>query len=128
MATIMAQRVIEKEKLQDILDFIKRKINKNEFNISNRYKNQEFRRKYRFIKKSCFKPILMSLTCDDFNKYDVEDQPDLYGDGAIYIFIKECELINFIGEVEHPRVYIKIKIPNIEGDLPIISFHECEYQ
>ena len=127
MATIMAQRVIDREKLQVILDYIKNKIIKDEFNISNRIKNNEFRRRYRFKNKSCFKPILLDLTCDDFNKCDVEEQPDLYGEGAIYVFIKGCKLINFTGEEEHQKVYIKIKIPNIEGDLPIISFHVCEY-
>ena len=60
-------------------------------------------------KKEQFKPILLSLTCNDFNKRDNEDQPELFGEGDVYIFIKKYGLKNILGVLEYPKIYIKIK-------------------
>ena len=127
MVTRMAQRNIKREELQATLNKIKEKITKDEFRICFRLKNEEFKRKFRLTKKDHFKPMLLNLTCNDFDKCDNEEQPELFGEGMVYIFIKEYRLQNITGMFEYPRIYIKIKIPYIEGDLPIISFHECAY-
>ena len=123
------QRNITRKELQATINQIKEKITKDEFNICPRYKNEEFKRRFRLTKKDDFKPILLNLTCNDFDKCDNEDQPESFGEGIVYVFIKEYRLKNITGMFEYPRIYIKIKIkiPNVEGDLPIISFHECEY-
>ena len=113
--------------LEKDLEYIKTKISNDEFFISSRAKNEGFKRKYRFVQKSDYKRILMDLNSDDFDKYDKEEHPDIYGNGIIYVFIKECDLMNLHGDKELVKIYIKIKIPDKGNSLPVISFQVSEY-
>lgn len=115
------------ELLHEIINSIKEKIRMNEFYISHRTKNEEFRRRYGFTSKKHFKPILLNIEHNELQKIDDEDQPQNYGEGKIYVFIKRCKLSNIYGELEEVNLYIKIKVPNNNSHLPVISFHLCEY-
>lgn len=120
-------RSINIETLKKDMKYIKEKVLKEEYYISKRDKNELFRRKYRFTKKSDYGNILLKLNSSDFSKYDKEEQPDNYGEGIIYVFIKEWCLKNIHGDEENVNLYIKIKIPNEGEHLPVISFHVSEY-
>ena len=123
---IVATSITDKEIECSLLEIIF-KIKSDKFLISSRSKNELFKRRYSFTKRSHYKNILMTLKKNHLDKIGEEDQPEIYGEGKIFVFIKQCELINIHGEKEDVRLYIKIKIPKDKEVLPIISFHVCEY-
>lgn len=47
-----------------------------------------------------------------------------YGLEEVVIFHIECKLVDFHGDENDVKVYVKIK--NKENNMPVISFHECE--
>lgn len=106
---------------------IREKILNDEFKICLREKNLAFTRKFKFIKKAQFKTVLLNLNICDFINSEEEDNPLVYGFGMVYVFIKEIELFNICGEKEKVNLYIKIKVPDIENNLIVISFHICEF-
>ena len=60
------------------------------------------------------------------NWIDDDRNKDEYGEGPIAIFKISKKLINFHGEIEVVKIYIKIKL--LENKIiPIISFHEAEF-
>lgn len=106
---------------------IRKKISKNEYYICSRMKNELFKRKFNFTKKSDFSKILLLLNEQDFLKIENENQSNTYGTGIVCIFLKKYNLYDIHSEKEEVELYIKIKIPNKEMDYPVISFHESEY-
>ena len=123
---IVDNKVDEKVILKNVM-YIRDKVEKDEFYIVSRDKNTAFRRKFKFIKISDYKKVLLNLNVKDYIKSSYEEEPDEHGKGSIHIFLKEDTLYNFHGEKEKVKIYIKIKIPDEEGSLPIISFHESDY-
>ena len=118
-------KISEKVILENVL-YIRDKVEKDEFYIVHRDKNTAFRRKFKFIKISDYKKVLLNLNVNDYVKSSYEEEPEEHGKGSIHIFLKEDTLYNFHGEKEKVKIYIKIKIPDEEESLPIISFHEDE--
>ena len=75
---------------------------------------------------SAIKDILLSLEHSSFVRIDDDRNKDEYGEGPIAIFKISKKLINFHGEIEVVKIYIKIKL--LENKIiPIISFHEAEF-
>lgn len=116
----------DKSILNNVL-YIRDKVIKDEFCIIQRAKNTIFRRKFRFNTKSDYKKVLLNLTVNDYVQTSSEEQTDEYGEGSIHVFLKEEVLYNIHGDKEKVTIYIKVKIPDEEGSLPIISFHESVY-
>jgi hypothetical protein len=82
-------------------------------------------RRYR-LNYSAIKSILLNLDYSSFDRIDADRNKDEYGEGPIIIFIVNKNLINFHGEREDVKIYIKIKL--LENQIiPIISFHKAEF-
>lgn len=82
-------------------------------------------RKFR-LNPTTIKNILLNLDYSSFVKLDDDKNKDEYGEGPIIIFLINKSLINFHGESEEVKIYIKLKL--LENKIiPIISFHEAEF-
>lgn len=100
-------------------------IENNGFKISDRNKNKQFMRKFR-LNYSAIEKILLNLDHSSFVRIDDDRNKDEHGEGPIAIFKISKNLINFHGESEVVKIYIKIKL--LENEIiPIISFHEAEF-
>ena len=117
---------IDQKTLLNNISYINKKIIKNEFEISKRSKNQVFKLKYRFVSKDDYKKILLKLNYNDYVSCSSEDDPQTYGSGIVYVFNKLYPLYDINGDKTDILLYIKIKIPDEDGHLPVISFHESE--
>lgn len=116
---------IEVQLKTSIVEKVVQSINKNNFIISPRIKNKQFMRKFR-LKPSAIRKILLDLDYSSFVKIDDDRNKDEYGEGPIIVFLINKTLINFNGESEKVKIYIKIKL--LENEIiPIISFHEAEF-
>lgn len=62
------------------------------------------------LNHSAIKIILLKLDYSSFVKIDEDRNKEQYGDGPIIIFLVKKELINFHGETEEVKIYIKIKL------------------
>ena len=61
MVSGISSDLINEKSILNIIEEIKRKINEDKYYICLREKNELFKRKYRFTKKSDYKPILLDL-------------------------------------------------------------------
>ena len=107
--------------LKVYLSKIKEMVSANKFEIINRKKNIEFRKKYVLIREK-IKTMILKLETEDI--VDIVNDIDYlnYGKEKLLIFIKEYILVDIYGKDKKVKVYIKIKLK--DNFLPIISFHE----
>ena len=92
--------------------------------LRNDFKNKNFMRKYRIIDKKDAKAILNKISIDNLFSIEYDDNVIKYGPEEVIIFHIDCKLIDFHGEENKVKVYVKIK--NKENNMPVISLHECE--
>lgn len=109
-----------------LIDELLVKINKLDYYIVYRddNKNKDFMKKYRIVNKKGAQEILKKISIDNLISIEYDDEVIKYGLEELFIFHIECELIDFHGEENTVKVYVKIK--NKENNMPVISFHECE--
>lgn len=107
------------------VDKIKESIKNNDFEISDRSKNKIFMRRFR-LNHSSIKEILLSLDYSSFYKIDEDWNKENFGEGPVVILITNKELVNFHGEIENIKIYIKLKLIE-DMVIPVISFHEAEF-
>lgn len=100
-------------------------INNNDFIISDRSKNKQFMRKFR-LNHYAIKNILLNLEHSSFIRIDNDRSKEEYGEDPIVIFKISKNLVNFHGENEEVKIYIKLKLL-VNKIIPIISFHEAEF-
>lgn len=107
------------------VDKVIKAIKNNGFIIEDRPKNKIFIRRFR-LNPSSIKKILLKLNASSLYKIDDDRNKDYYGDEPVVFFILDEKLVNFHGEDEKVKIYIKIKL--YEDDIvPVISFHEAEH-
>lgn len=104
---------------------IKEKVNKDEFVLIPREKNQFFLRLYR-LNRTKVKNILSQLAPDDFSYKTPDEKYSDYGNGMLIVFKKKIVLENINGIIKEVIVYIKCKEIDCGEIIPIISFHENE--
>ena len=107
------------------VDKIKESIKNNDFEISDRSKNKIFMRRFR-LNHSSIKEILLSLDYSSFYKIDEDRNKENFGESPVVILITNKELVNFHGEIENIKIYIKLKLIE-DMVIPVISFHEAEF-
>ena len=103
---------------------IKEQISIGNFKIIRRDKNIDFIRKYR-LNKEKIQEILLDLTEEDFYKEGKEKDEEKYGTVPVIIFIKDQLLVDFNGNDNVVKIYIKLKVYG-EYKIPVISFHQSE--
>lgn len=108
-----------------MIDIIKESVEKNDFIIVNRDKNKTFMRRFR-LNHTSIKKILLSLNYLSIDKIDEDINKNEFGGDPIVVLIETCNLVNFHGENEEVRIYIKIKMIK-DKVVPVISFHEAEF-
>lgn len=105
------------------LDRVRSLLATNEFQLSQRDRNQEFLEKYK-IKSHKIKEILLALNSTDCTAIEPNDNPR-YCDTLVYKFMKVYEL-EYLGDLCDVSVYIKQYI--VTGKtydlVMIISLHE----
>ena len=107
------------------VDKIKESIKNNDFEISDRSKNKIFMRRFR-LNHSSIKEILLSLDYSSFYKIDEDRNKENFGEGPVVILMTNKDLVNFHGEIENIKIYIKLKLIE-DMVIPVISFHEAEF-
>jgi len=110
-------------KAQKFLERVRSLLATNEFQVSQRGKNQEFLEKYK-IKDQKIKEMLLALNGVDCIAIEPNDNPR-YCEALVYKFIKVYEL-DYFGDVCTVTAYIKLYIVEEKTyDLVmVISFHE----
>lgn len=88
-----------------------------------RDKNFEFAYLYN-INTKYIKNTLLDLKKEDL-KSIVQNTNENYPKGLLYIFFKNVELTNAVGEIDQVELYIKISILNKK--IIVISFHETNH-
>lgn len=79
------------------------------------------------LNHSSIKEILLSLdSSSSFYKIDEDRNKDNFGEGPVVILMTNKELVNFHGEIENIKIYIKLKLIE-DMVIPVISFHEAEF-
>jgi hypothetical protein len=108
---------------QKFLERVRSLLATNEFQVSQRDKNQEFLEKYR-IKERKIKEMLLALNGTDCNAIEPNNNPR-YREALVYKFMKVYEL-DYFGDTCDVTVYIKQYIIEKKTyDLVmVISFHE----
>lgn len=109
-----------KEEQSQILEELKFHLRQNTFYIVPRDKNCDFMRTFS-LNKSKVRDLLLEMKEENFcNKTLDRNQNDM-----LVIFKFETELINFYGETEKIKIYVKYA-EKTKGKIPVISFHEDE--
>ena len=116
-----------KSKKKKLVEELLIKINKLDFHIVYRedQKNKNFMKKYRIIDKKGALKVLEKISFYNLQSIEYDNDVLKYGSEEVVILYVYCELIDFHGDLNNIKVYVKIK--NKENNLPVISFHECEY-
>ncbi len=85
--------------------------------------NQKFLEKYELTKRDCIS-IMHSLYPSHREKGPEEDESFGHSAGTIFTFKKTVSISGFATDID---VYVKLKIPDDENFLLILSFHEAVY-
>lgn len=122
----MQQISLSESSKKKLIDDLLLKIENNNFHVVFREnsKNKDFMRRFRIVDKEGVKEILKKISVDNLQSVEFDNEVIKYGLEELFIFHIECELIDFHGEENTVKVYVKIK--NKENDMPVISLHECE--
>lgn len=115
---------LSKSQINDLVSWLLDKINKNEFSIVRRDKNNNFMFTYRLNQQSVKEKILSNISSSNFISEEYDYETIKYGKEKVAIFIVDCNLINFHGEEKCLKVYVKIK--ERKDKLVTISLHEAE--
>ncbi len=117
---------LSKSNKKKLIDELLLKIEELNFHIVYRddSKNKDFMRKFKIVDKKGAREILKKISIDNLQSIEYDDEVIKYGLEEVVIFHIECKLIDFHGDENNVKVYVKIK--NKENDMPVISLHECE--
>ncbi len=115
---------LSKSQINDLVEMLLEKINKDEFTIVNRDKNIIFLRKYHLNQQGVKEKILSKISSSNFISEEFDNDTIKYGKEKVAIFIIECDLVDLYGNKNCLKVYVKIK-EKIDK-LITISIHESE--